>query len=173
MSGKPKRVYWDTSILISWISSEKRPNNEMLGVESVLSEVSAGRIRIVTSVITEIEVFKSLRDPVKREIFQSVLRNPTHCLWVNVDPGVAQRATIIRDLSEKDGRVIATPDAIHIASAEMTKCDEIHSFDDRHMLRINGLYQISARIIKPPVPPLFAPLLAIPLLISAAKKIEN
>jgi predicted nucleic acid-binding protein len=157
MSGNPKLVYWDSSIFIAWITNEQRPDNEMLGVQEVINQVAGKQIQLVTSVIAETEIFELGLTIENLEKIKQVLRNPNYCVQVNVDPMVARTARIIRELAKKEAnRRIRTPDALHIATAMTVGCEAMHSFDDRHMLNLNGQHGISVQIIKPPLPPLFA-----------------
>src|SRR4030042_1515648 len=51
-------IYWDSCIFLAWLKDEKRPNHEMDGIYECVREVEIGKTRLITSVITKIEVYE-------------------------------------------------------------------------------------------------------------------
>jgi predicted nucleic acid-binding protein len=151
MATGKSRFYWETSVFISWLKGGvDRTPEEMQGIEITANKMAVGRVQLVTSVITEIEVLESKFTKEQQEKIKVVLRNPNNCIQVNVDPMIAHLAKSYR---EKFG--LKTPDAIHLATAIRAKCEEFHGFDDHH-LELNEKQEFSGLIIRKP--PFDAPL---------------
>jgi predicted nucleic acid-binding protein len=116
---------------------------------------------IITSVITRIEVLSSKLTPEQEEKFKKTFRSPNHTLH-DVDPPIADKARQFRDqlLNHVSGKILSTPDAIHLATAAIYGANEIHTFDDgqkdnKHlgMLELNGDQRVEKLVIcKPTVP---------------------
>lgn len=147
-TGKP-RIYWDTSVFLSWINGESRPQESLLGMEKWVGEASVGNVILVTSVITETEIYEAALTEAKMLKVQQVLRNPNVCFRANVDPRIAREAGNLREFCKNlDGRRLSTPDSIHIATAIVWKCAEMHTFDDK-LTKLTGLGNINIPITTP------------------------
>jgi hypothetical protein len=96
-TGKP-RFYWETSVFISWLKGgSDRSSEEMQGIEITANKMASGRVQLITSVITEIEVLESKFTKEQQEKIKAVLRNPSNCIQVNVDPMIANLARDYRE----------------------------------------------------------------------------
>lgn len=126
MAGKPV-IYWDSCIFIAWLKDEKRPDpKDMDGVTFLVEEWDAGRLGIVTSTITRVEVLDSYLTKEQRSAFEACLRRSTMSVD-GVTSTIAQIAHDIRDAYEEPR--VATPDAIHLATAIAAGCDRFFTFD--------------------------------------------
>ncbi|HRF47550.1 MAG TPA: PIN domain-containing protein [Anaerolineales bacterium] len=133
MSGKPA-YYWDTCVFISLISGEKRSDpRESSGILEHVSRFDTGEIRLVTSVLTLTEVLTSHFTPQMEERFQGITHRSNFEL-INVTSIIATMAQELRGFyqlkASSDGLpTLGTPDAIHVATAIVSHCDVLFTFD--------------------------------------------
>ncbi|MGB8438102.1 MAG: hypothetical protein WCE26_01840 [Candidatus Acidiferrales bacterium] len=59
MPGGNPLYYWDTCIFLAWINDEQRKSGEMDGVREVVERSKRREVRIMTSVLTSVEVLQS------------------------------------------------------------------------------------------------------------------
>lgn len=149
---KPKRIYWDSCVFISYIAGEKRDPYEMAGIDDVVRDVDSEKVILVTSVVARVEVLKDMGD--KQEKFIEVLQNP-NIQEIDVNKIIAQMAGDIRYQFQQIGKNwLKTPDAVHLATALWAEVDEFHTFDgsgkEPGLLNLNehGILK-GLRIIKP------------------------
>jgi len=148
-------IYWDSCVFIAWIKDEKRPAGEMDGVYECVERVQAGTIRLITSVLTRTEVFETnLPNPVRTQ-YAALLNRRNVCL-LDQDLRVSDLARGIREYYQaenaKDGKgTIASPDAVHLATAIHYKADALYTFDQgkrggRGLLSLDG--NVAGHVIK-------------------------
>ncbi len=132
MAGAEPIYYWDTCLFLAWIKDEERKNGEMDGVREVIERFKKREVKIITSVLTNVEVLQS-RLPVGMErLFVDFMKRISK---LGMDTKVASLAHDIRDYymrnaSQYDGKTLSTPDAIHLATAILYRANEFHTFDD-------------------------------------------
>jgi predicted nucleic acid-binding protein len=149
---KPKRIYWDSCIFISYISGENRDQFEVAGIDDVVKDVDLNKIILVTSVVSRVEVLKDLGD--KREKYIAVLQNP-NIQEIDVNKVIGQMAGDIRYQFQQAGKNrLTTPDAVHLATALWAEVDEFHTFDGcgkpPGLLDLNGHTILKGlKIVKP------------------------
>jgi len=120
-------VYWDSCIFIAWLRDEQRPNpSDMDGIAYLVEEWDAGRVVIVTSPITRIEVLDSSLTPDQAATFHACFRRST----LRVDAVTLPVADLAHELRDfyADPR-LCTPDALHLATAIAAECDTLYTFD--------------------------------------------
>ncbi len=128
-----KRVYWDACIFIKHISTKPgvpSVQDKLIidGIDEVINEAENGRMIIVTSSLTRVEVLDCKIPPdgvtrylkfLRREIVQEY----------DVDPRIGNAAHDIRAFYRKVGRSLSVPDAIHVATACLRGAIELHTLD--------------------------------------------
>ena len=117
---------------------------------------------IITSVITLTEVLSSSLTTEQEEAFLKTFKATNHTLY-DVDYAIARKARQFREafLNHQSGKTLATPDAIHAATAVIYQADEMHTFDDgQKNKKFLGLLELSSNssldnllICKPFIPP--------------------
>ena len=122
-----RTVYWDSCIFIAWLKDEQRPNPlDIDGVTYLIEEWDAGRLIVVTSTITRIEVLDSHFSAEQRAQFQACLRRST----IRVEGVTSPIADLAHDIRDHYAPpLIATPDAIHLATAIAGGCESFFTFD--------------------------------------------
>jgi len=140
-------LYWDSCIFIAWLKDEARPNNEMDGVYECVSDVTRGRARIITSVLTKTEVFESDLDQETADKYSRLLLHRS-CQLVDNDLRVSTLARELREHYAQQSRVDGQPvltvaDAVHLATAIHYRTAAFWTFDDgkhggRSLLSLNG-----------------------------------
>lgn len=133
MSKKPRDVYWDSSVFLAWFNSEPGRKKDC---REVLDDAEAGKLRIVTSVLTMTEVIKlkgqrQLPRDRERDIVQ-FFKQPFLVPY-----------QVTRKIAEDARALIWTyshlhpKDSIHLATAIFSQVIEVHSFDDKHMVKLS------------------------------------
>jgi predicted nucleic acid-binding protein len=128
MPGANLFYYWDTCLFLAWLKDEARNSGEMDGVREVIDRSKKRDCRLMTSVLTSIEVLQAKIPAGMDTMFGGLLKRMTR---VGIDTKVAQLAHDIRNHYAKENRNIKTPDAIHLATAILNRADEFHTFDDK------------------------------------------
>ena len=126
MPGANPLYYWDTCLFLSWLRDEKRKSGEMDGVREIVERSKRRDCRIMTSVITSVEVLQGTIPTGVDTLFAGLMRRISR---VGVDTKVAQLAHDIRDHFHSVGKKLKTPDALHLATAILHRADEFHTFD--------------------------------------------
>ena len=163
--GKPV-IYWDTSVLLSWIKGEIRPDRQMDGVEDVAKSIMANHCVMLTSVMTQTEVLESSLTPEASEKFKLLFQR-RNCQMVATDRRIATLASELRNYYQLQKVVdglpaLSSPDATHLATAIHFEVSEFQTFDARDepkkrrgLLPLNGNVAGHNLLIRmPPIPPL-------------------
>jgi predicted nucleic acid-binding protein len=119
-----KSVYWDADVFLSWLKNEPRKAGVAEGMEQHVRLIDEGKIILVTSVISMIEVLDA-GDEKAISQFYSLFDRP-NVLAIAVDETVAKLSAEIRRKHK-----LQTPDAIHLASALHYSAGEFHTFDGK------------------------------------------
>lgn len=168
-SGKPL-LYWDACLWIAYLSAEKRPGDEMLGVKEHVRMFEAGEAICVTSVLTLSEILHLNGQDAEQKVNQVFQRRIYQPIEVSKEIGLLARkirAHYLTQPTAPGAGTIRTPDAIHLATAIAMKCDSLFTFDGLRdpnagprqvggLLKLNGQKiagQYDLRILVPPEPP--------------------
>ena len=135
MAGANPLYYWDTCLFISWLKDEVRASGEMDGVREIIDRFKRRDCRIMTSVITSVEVLQSKIPAGVDTQFNGLMKRISR---VGVDTKVAQMAHDIRDYYQKSGKKLKTPDALHLATAILHRADQFHTFDKDDLIPLSG-----------------------------------
>jgi hypothetical protein len=162
-------VYLDSSILISWLKDEERPDGEMDGVRECLERMAKGEIQAIVSSLIRTEIDIARYGAEKQAEFWRMLagRNP---LETSMDMRICDLAGQLRWFylreDKKDGRgVLETPDALHLATAIHNEASEFYVFDDgvekkgRSLLDLSGTIMGYSLVVRKP--PSIAPKLGL------------
>lgn len=148
MAGVEPIYYWDTCLFLAWIKDEERPSGEMDGVREIVERAKRREVKIITSVLTIVEVLNG-KIPVGMESLISGLMRRTNRLGMDIK--VAQVAHDLRDYysnkrDEFGGKILSTPDAIHLATAIIHRATEFHTFDQDGDAKHLGLIPLSGNV---------------------------
>lgn len=135
MPGANPLYYWDTCLFLSWLKDEERPSGEMDGVREIIDRQRKRDCRIMTSVITGVEVLQAKIPAGVDTMFTALMKRVAR---VGVDAKVAQIAHDIRNHYAQAGKKLATPDALHLATAIIYRADEFHTFDGDDLIPLSG-----------------------------------
>ena len=132
------------SLGVAWLKDEKRSRGEMDGVRETIARQRRREVKIMTSVVTSVEVL-SAKIPVGMDrLFADLLKRISR---VGVDSRVATVAHDLRNhYAQKGGKTVSTTDAIHLATAIHYRADEFHTFDEGGSNRSLGLIPLSGDI---------------------------
>jgi predicted nucleic acid-binding protein len=148
VAGGEPTYYWDTCLFLAWLKDEQRPNGEMDGVREVIERAQRKEVKIVTSVLTKVEVLSG-KIPVGMDTLFSGLMKRIHPL--SMDLKVAQVAHDLRNhyvvnRAQYGGKILSTPDAIHLATAILYRVSEFHTFDNDGDAKHLGLLPLSGDV---------------------------
>jgi predicted nucleic acid-binding protein len=149
MPGAEPIFYWDTCLFLAWIKDEQRPSGEMDGVREVIERAKRREVKIITSVLTMVEVLQSRLPVGVDRLFTDMMKRINR---IGVDTKVAALAHDVRDYymkrsAEFEGKTLSTPDAIHLATAILYRATEFHTFDNGgSSSKSIGLLQLSGDV---------------------------
>ncbi|MFN8187799.1 MAG: type II toxin-antitoxin system VapC family toxin [Gaiellales bacterium] len=135
MPDRPPLLYWDADVLLSWV--EDHPERSPL-IELLLGDARAGKLEIVTSVLSQVEVAYSATER-RQQALSPEIEQRINGLWepggsvkiVEVYPLIAVSArTLIREGVPRGWSGLRANDAIHLATARHMGVVEFHSYDD-------------------------------------------
>jgi hypothetical protein len=135
MSGtdKVKIYYWDACAYLTWINGDAQEHGPeyLAALNQTAKENFEKKNIIITSAIIFTEVLSSRFNQDQQCIFRKSFRSGDHIAY-DVDPPIALKAGEFREalVTHESGRKLATPDAIHLATASIYKADEFWTFDN-------------------------------------------
>jgi predicted nucleic acid-binding protein len=144
MLGSNPLYYWDTCLFLAWLKDEERKTGEMDGVREIIERAKRREVKLMTSVLTSVEVL-SARIPAGLEtLFAGLMRRINR---QGMDTKVASLAHDLRNFyAQKGGKTLSTPDAIHLATAILYRADEFHTFDNENSNKSLGLIPLSGDV---------------------------
>jgi predicted nucleic acid-binding protein len=144
MPGSSPLYYWDACLFLTWLKDKERNLGEMDGVRELIARCRRGEVKIMTSVLTSVEVLAA-RIPVGMDThFAGLMKRISRA---NVDTKVASLAHDLRNhYARKGGKNLSAPDAIHLATAVHYRADQLHTFDEVGSRRSLGLIPLSGDV---------------------------
>jgi len=148
MAGDSPVYYWDTCLFLAWIKDEQRKSGEMDGVREVIDRFKRREVKLMTSVLTTVEAL-SAKLPVGMDtLFNGLMKRITR---VSVDSKCAMLAHDLRNYyvihaAAHGGKILSTPDAIHLATAILYRATEFHTFDNDGDAKHLGLLPLSGNV---------------------------
>jgi predicted nucleic acid-binding protein len=135
MTPTKKVVYWDADCFLGFLKEENDKIQQCLGVTELAEK---GKLIIVTSAITLIEVVKldnllRLVDAKAEKKIRSFFSNP----YIDIHNVDREVGILARDLIWKE--MLTQRDAIHIATALKLKLNKMHTFDAQ-LYKLNNKY---------------------------------
>lgn len=144
MAGNSPIYYWDTCLFLAWLKDEERRAGEMDGVRELIERARRRDVRLITSVLTTVEVLAAKMPAGMDTLFQNLMRRVNRQA---MDIRVAQIAHDLRNhYVAQGGKTLSTPDAIHLATAILYRADEFHTFDTEGSSRSLGLIPLSGNV---------------------------
>lgn len=135
MPGEPARIYWDACCFLYYLNKDPK---WLPVVEAILEEVfqSDGKIQIVTSVLTKVEVAFTAEEVLKRQLspdeegrIHDLLHDTSVVALVEVHELVIDRARRYKREALARGLALRPPDAIHLATASGMRVTAFHTCD--------------------------------------------
>ena len=120
----------------------------MDGVREIIERSKRREVRIMTSVLTSVEVLACKMPVGLGTLFSGLIKRIN---MQGMDTKVASLAHDLRDYylsrpSEYGGKTFSTPDAIHLATAILYRADEFHTFDNDGSAKSLGLIPFSGNV---------------------------
>lgn len=133
------RYYWDAC---AWISLIQQDANRFDSLSYVVEEARNGKVEIWTSNFTLAEVYKrpcdgntvglTVAEDVPFEDF--ILQDFVTRVQVDFDVG-----TLARRLLRQHPGIVKPQDGVHLATALLNNCDELHTYDRENLIGLSGL----------------------------------
>jgi predicted nucleic acid-binding protein len=98
------------------------------GIQDVVYEVETEGSILFTSSLTRTEIFMGRLTADQKVMYAGLMRR-TNVREVAADARITDRASAIREFYNTRGNKIATPDAIHLATAIIYTADEMQTMD--------------------------------------------
>jgi predicted nucleic acid-binding protein len=164
------RVYWDSC---AWIGFFNEEPDKMTALRKIWEDGQKGKYEIYTSTFSYIEVLhgktlygESYNTDEKLEEYDGrvfLAFDQSHVKRAQLDTEVAKLARAFRRLFHPS--LTKRADAVHLATASYYNCEEMHTYDDPHLIPLNGRVKrrdgADLKILKPrlpDVPDLFTPI---------------
>ena len=146
------KVYWDTGIFISLLAGDIQDDAVMASIRQQMKNFIGKKLTICTSVITIVEVLKSQVSSNSYDLFEQLIEKENFEL-VPTSIAIAQIAHDIRDyysrVKDDVGVTVATPDAIHLATAVAQQCTTLYTFDAKDRPnKTRALIPLSRKVIE-------------------------
>lgn len=139
-------ICWDTSILIDWLKGSEN-QNRMLSIKSVIAEIEAKKYKLAVSTLAYVEVLECKMPEQAIKQLKEFMKNGNLVEVFAVDIRIAEKAQTIRNRARNEKKkIIKTPDAIHIATAIVSKAKQLHTFDEE-ILKLNGKDEVEGLVI--------------------------
>lgn len=161
MSGADKQsvYYWDSCVYLAWLMGEVSHGEECVqGITEAAKDNADRKNTIISSTILFTEVLAAKIGDENEALLRKSFRGRTHIAY-DVDTAIALKAREFREklLNHESGKKLATPDAIHLATAAIYKAHEVWSFDDGQkdrkclgLLELNGDSRVDGLVIRKP-----------------------
>ncbi len=137
MASDPRRVYWDACTWIALIQREKivvgGSDRDTL-CRAVIAEAKKGKIEILTSTLSLVEVCKDPMIRTSKEDQIGAYFENDYILLMNLDRLIGEHA---RQLMTVRHAGLKPPDAVHVASSVVGQVSELHTFDGK-LLELDG-----------------------------------
>jgi len=117
----------------------------MDGVREIIARHKRREVKLVTSVLTQVEVLQSKIPVGVGTSFTELLKRMTR---LSMDTKIASLAHDLRNhyAASAGGKIISTADAIHLATAILYRVDEFHTFDGDGDAKHLGLLPLSGNV---------------------------
>ena len=134
-------ICWDTSVLIDWLQGSGT-QNRIRSIKSVIAEIEAKKYKLAVSTLVYVEVLECKMPEQAIKQFKEFMKNGNLVEVFAVDIRIAEKAQTIRNRTRNEKKkMIKTPDAVHIATAIVSKAKQLHTFDDE-ILKLNGKSEV-------------------------------
>lgn len=133
MPGKPRRIYWDSNVPLSYLNgvAERVPI-----IEELFSQARAKEIELLTSVISRVEV-AFVQSEEQAGALDEEAEAAIDALWAPGSPikavefydliGTKARSLVRQGISPDSGK-LKPMDAIHLATAQQMAVAEFHTY---------------------------------------------
>ena len=139
-------ICWDTSVLIDWLKGSEN-QNRMLSIKSVIAEIEAKKYKLAVSTLVYVEILECKMPEQAIKQFKEFMKNGNLVEVFAVDIRIAEKAQTIRNRARNEKKkIIKTPDAIHIATAIVSRAKQFHTFDDE-ILKLDGKDEVEGLVI--------------------------
>lgn len=140
---------WDTSVFLALLkgNQDNQSPEEIMGLRAAVDDIHNRRANLVTSTLIFAEVLPAGMSEERYDVFRSFFLRENVSAW-EVSASIAHRTGDVRTRAASAGKKTSTEDAVFIATALVSGCSHLHSFDPDH-LRLAELFAEELTIVKP------------------------
>jgi len=130
MAGESEEtIYWDACVFLTYLMDESRTDYNPTDLNAWIEAFDKGEAKLVTSVITRVEILDVDADQQGKQRFLDAFV-PPRAQMIQVTPPIATLAHEIRNHTKpQDEPTLSTPDAIHLATALIYDAGQFHTSD--------------------------------------------
>lgn len=147
-----RRIYWDSCCFISFLNGDPA----RVGVLGDLVRTAAGKgaQNLLTSALSQVEVAYVASEKLTRQLDPSEEKRIDD-MWgdrdalsvVEIHDGITRRARELMRNAMQQNVPLKPPDAIHMATAEYVRADELHTYDQR--MQQAGVTLVAFPVVNP------------------------
>lgn len=141
------RVCFDTSAWSALLNREVDKDLESL--DSWLKRIDLNRAILIVPAIVLCEAYAHPDQNMVDRFEGALLRSNVEL--IDISMSLAKAGGLLRKAVKADGMNIKTPDAIVVATANLFRADYLITCDSRHIVRMDGKYNLSPKIGLPAV----------------------
>ncbi len=138
-----ENICWDTSIFLTHILGKATTEQEQ-EIQTVVRLVEQGNFQMIVSTLLYVEILESTMPAKTMELFDALMKKIRVVRNVAVNLEIAKKAQAIRNSISS----LKTPDAIHIATAIVSKAIVFHTFDKK-LIKLSGQDEVEHLKITP------------------------
>lgn len=148
MATGKRLIYWDSCVFLAFLTAEKREEGALAGIRAVVADIERRKVTLITSGIIHTEII-DLPKKTEKQFTRLFDRSNIKC----IDPTtrILKKAGALRSYYRKrkdknNGKVLGSPDAIHLATAIIYKVNEFHTFDRKGRAGTLGLLPLTGNV---------------------------
>lgn len=127
---RKRQLYWDSCCLIALFNKQpSTPRPQLDALQATFHEMLGGRVLIITSDISRVEVFGTNKGEAARVAEQFEACPYSEIVQLRTPTSIMAGEMRQRCLAANPSRKLKTPDALHIASGTIARADEIWTTD--------------------------------------------
>jgi predicted nucleic acid-binding protein len=145
MPSPKRRIYWDAPVWLSYVNGDV---DRLPTLDALLADSSStsGAIELYTSTVSQVEVAfakaeqdKRALDPTIEQQIDELWADRSALKLVELYETITREARQFIRLAMTRGWSLKPIDAIHLATAKLSQCEEFHTYDERLLRYTNDV----------------------------------
>lgn len=141
-------VYLDSCVIIAFLKREDRSPEEMNGYRYCFEQLERKETKAITSSMTRTEILDSHFPSGTYDRFKESFSKRRSLQFIDADIRVSSKAQVLRTQYG-----LESMDATHLATAILYTANVLYTYDQNHLLPLNGIIpDTTLCICRPPAP---------------------